>query len=189
VALGGGGRSASLGDAGAEGPSASVAANGAGNSQSAESGNAQDTSNPTPAADENDTTQPGFHDVQLHVISLAWAPTRSSFFSSFEVFIAEKWLRKDKSQLIKLVYVFLPYQERLSEYASGDLNVRKLRVTRDPTCDESLIQMTWPEGENRPGGSPSTGDNQTSATSDRKDLLPCYRTTADDYRQAVSHNR
>jgi len=121
------------------------------------------------------------------VISLAWAPPRSSFFSSFEVFIAEKWLRKDKSQLIKLVYVFLPYQQRLSEYTSGDLNVRKLRVTRDPTCDESLIQMTWPEGENGKGAQ-KPGDAQATS-SNRNDLLPCYRTTADDYRRAVSHNR
>jgi len=180
-----GGRATSLGDAAAQGPSSPAATDGAGNSESGASGVAQDASVPSAPEDDKDTAQPGFHDVQLHVISLAWAPQRSSFFSSFEVFIAEKWLRKDKSQLIKLVYVFLPYQQRLSEYASGDLNVRKLRVTRDPTCDESLIQMTWPEGEDGKG----VQKQEEPASSNGKDLLPCYRTTADDYRRAISHNR
>lgn len=185
--LGGVGRATPLADAGVEGPPASASANGAGNSQSGGSGISEDASTPSTAEEDDAGTHPGFQDVQLRVISLAWAPPRSSFFSSFEVFIAEKRLRKDKLQLIKLVYVFLPYQQRLSEYTSGDLNVRKLRVTRDPSCDESLIQMTWPEGENgkaaqKPGDAPATSSN-------RNDLLPCYRTTADDYRRAISHNR
>jgi hypothetical protein len=174
-----------MGDAIAQGPSSPAASNGAGSSESGASGVAQDVSNPSASEDNNDPTQPGFHDVQLRVLSLAWAPPRSSFFSSFEVFIAEKWLRKDKSQLIKLVYVFLPYQQRLSEYTSSDLNVRKLRVTRDPTCDESLIQMTWPEGEDGKGAQ----KQEDPSSSNPKDLLPCYRTTADDYRRAISHNR
>jgi hypothetical protein len=185
--LGSVGRATPMADSGAEGPLPPGPTNGAGNSQSGGSGIAQDVSNSSVPEDDNEGAHPGFQDVQLRVISLAWAPPRSSFFSSFEVFIAEKWLRKDKSQLIKLVYVFLPYQQRLSEYTSGDLNVRKLRVTRDPTCDESLIQMTWPEGENGKGAQ-KPGDAQATS-SNRNDLLPCYRTTADDYRRAVSHNR
>ena len=61
-----------------------------------------------------DRKHPIFQDVQLRVISLTWAPSRSSYFSSFEVFIAEKWLNKKESEVIKLVYEFLPYQQRLS---------------------------------------------------------------------------
>jgi hypothetical protein len=132
---------------------------------------------------------PIFQDVRLRVISLTWAPSRSSYFSSFEVFIAEKWLNKKESEFIKLVYEFLPYQQRLSEYGLQDLKVRRLRVTRDSTCDESLMQMAWPEGENGPAGSPHSGDGLASTSADRNNALPCYRTTADDYRRAVSRSR
>jgi hypothetical protein len=136
-----------------------------------------------------DRKHPIFQDVQLRVISLTLAPSRSSYFSSFEVFIAEKWLNNNESELIKLVYEFLPYQQRLSEYGSDDLKVPRLRVTRDSTCDESLMQMAWPEGENGPPGSHHSGDTLASTATDRNNALPCYRTTADDYRRAVSRGR
>jgi hypothetical protein len=136
-----------------------------------------------------DRRHPIFQDVQLRVITLTWAPSRSSYFSSFEVFIAEKWLNKKESEFIKLVYEFLPYQQRLSEYGFQDLKVRRLRVTRDSTCDESLMQMAWPEGENGPAGSHHSGDALASTSTDRNNALPCYRTTADDYRRAVSRSR
>ncbi len=137
----------------------------------------------------SDRKHPIFQDVQLRVISLTLAPSRSSYFSSFEVFIAEKWLNNNESELIKLVYEFLPYQQRLSEYASYELKVHKLRVTRDSTCDESLMQMAWPEGENGPPASHHSGDALASTVSDRNNALPCYRTTADDYRRALSRGR
>ena len=111
-----------------------------------------------------DRKHPIFQDVQLRVISLAWAPPRSSYFSNFEVFIAEKWLNKKESEFIKLVYEFLPYQQRLSEYDSPDLTVRRLRVTRDSTCDESLMQMAWPEGDKGPAASHPSGFQQTATT-------------------------
>ena len=129
-----------------------------------------------------DRKHPIFQDVQLRVISLTWAPSRSSYFASFEVFIAEKWLNKKESEFIKLVYEFLPYQQRLSEYRLDDLKIHKLRVTRDATCDESLMHMAWPEGEKGPRSS-------GNALADRNNALPCYRTTADDYRRAVSRSR
>ena len=132
---------------------------------------------------------PILQDVQLRVISLTWAPSRSSYFSSFEVFIAEKWLNNKESEFIKLVYEFLPYQQRLSEYGSNELKVHRLRVTRDSTCDESLMQMAWPEGENGPPASHHSGDALASTAPDRNNALPCYRTTADDYRRAVSRGR
>jgi hypothetical protein len=136
-----------------------------------------------------DRKHPIFQDVQLRVISLAWAPSRSSYFSSFEVFIAEKWLNNKESEFIKLVYEFLPYQERLSEYGSYELKVHRLRVTRDSTCDESLMQMAWPEGENGLPASHHSADAPVSTATDRNNALPCYRTTADDYRRAVSRGR
>jgi GAF domain len=150
---------------------------------------AKDVSTSSVPETGGDRKHPIFQDVQLRVISLTWAPSRSSYFSSFEVFIAEKWLNNKESEFIKLVYEFLPYQQRLSEYGSYELKVHRLRVTRDSTCDESLMQMAWPEGENDPPASHHSGDAPASTATDRNNALPCYRTTADDYRRAVSRGR
>jgi hypothetical protein len=135
-----------------------------------------------------DRAHPIYQDAQLRVIALAWAPPRSTYFSNFEVFLAEKWLNKEQVQFIKLVYVFLPYQRSLSEYGADALKVRRLRITRDLTCDESLTQIMWPEYENGPTGFRPSGEARASLSPDR-DLLPCYLTTADDYRRAVSPSR
>src|SRR5712691_11448520 len=131
---------------------------------------------------------PATQELPVRVIGLALALPSSSYFSNYEVFIAERQLSKDESQLIKLVYVSLPYQRRLSEYGLNNSRVYKLRVTRDPTCDETLLQMTWPETDPRPGSQYST-DSPALSPSDRNGMLPCYRTTADDYQRALSHSR
>jgi hypothetical protein len=115
--------------------------------------------------------------VPLRVIELALALPTTSYFSNYEAFVAERAISKEATQLIKLVYTFLPYQRRLTEYGINTSKTFRLRVTRDPSCDESLISMTWPEG----------GTGQASDSS--KDKLPCYRTTADDYRKALAGAR
>ena len=189
----GGGRASSLAGAHAESVLPPASAQGDGNSKP--DGNlggarvGKDVSISSVPETGGNRKHPIFQDVQLRVISLTWAPPRSSYFSNFEVFIAEKWLNKKESEFIKLVYEFLPYQQRLSEYDSHDLTVRRLRVTRDSTCDESLMQMAWPEDEKGPPGSPHSGDALASTSPDRNNALPCYRTTADDYRRAVSRSR
>ncbi len=111
--------------------------------------------------------------VPLRVVQLALALPMSSFFSNYEAFVAERAVNRETTQLIKLVYIFLPYQRRLTELGVNTSKKFNLRVTRDPSCDESLISMTWPEGEAK--GKPAESD---------KNKLPCYRTTADDYRRA-----
>jgi hypothetical protein len=111
----------------------------------------------------------------------------SSYFSNYEVFIAERRVAKDETQLIKLVYVSLPYQRRLSEYGLNN-RVFKLRVIRDPSCDESLMQMTWPDADQAKSG-PAPASNSPELKSGHSDKLPCYRTTADDYRKALSRSR
>ncbi len=187
------GRASSLAGARAEGVLPPASAQGEGNSKpGGKLGGTtvgKDVSISSAPETGGDRKHPIFQDVQLRVISLTWAPSRSSYFSSFEVFIAERWLNKKESEFIKLVYEFLPYQQRLSEYGSDDLKVRRLRVTRDSTCDESLMQMAWPEYENGPTGSHHSGDALASTSADRNNALPCYRTTADDYRRAVSRSR
>jgi hypothetical protein len=125
----------------------------------------------------------------VRVIGLAMSLPSSSYFSNYEVFIAERRISKDESQLIKLVYQSLPYQRRLSEYGLNNARVFKLRVIRDPSCDESLMQMTWPDANQSKSGSPPPSDSPELNSSGRSDKLPCYRTTADDYRKAISRRR
>jgi hypothetical protein len=186
---GAGGRASSLAAARAEGVSPPALAKGEGNSKQGGASVEKNVVISSVPETGGDRKHPIFQNVQLRVISLTWAPRRSSYFSNFEVFIAEKWLNKKESELIKLVYEFLPYQQRLSEYRYYDLKVNKLRVARDSTCDESLMQMAWPEGDKGSAGSDHSGDATASISTDRNNALPCYRTTADDYQRAVSRSR
>jgi hypothetical protein len=186
---GAGGRASSLARARADGGLPPAAARNAHNSELGGARAAKDGFSSSVLETGGNRMHPIPQEVQLRVIGLAWAPPRSTYFSNFEVFFAEKWLNKEEWQSIKLVYVFLPYQQRLSEYGFDELKVRKLRVTRDPTCDESLMQMAWSEGENGPAGPHHSSVALASTSTDRNELLPCYRTTADDYRQAVWRRR
>src|SRR3989440_6711137 len=131
---------------------------------------------------------PVTEEMAIRLIGLALALPSSSYFSNYEVFIAERRISKVASQLIKLVYVSLPYQRRLSEYGLSNSRVYKLRVSRDRTCDESLLKMTWTVTDPHPGSQSST-DCPGLSPNDRNGMLPCYRTTADDYRRALSRGR
>jgi hypothetical protein len=116
---------------------------------------------------------------------LALALPSSSFFSNYEVFIAEREFDKKEKRLIKLVYESRPTQRRLSDYGVSVATTYKLRVKRDPTCDESAAQIT--------GGHYSEVQNTLSdpalSANDKDNVLPCYRTTADDYQKAASKKK
>ena len=127
-------------------------------------------------------------ELSVRLIGLALSLPNSSYFANYEVFIAERRIKNAQSQFIKLVYESLPYQRRLSEYALNSAKVYRLRVRRDLSCDESLLQMTWPESDPHPSSQYST-DSPGLTANDRNNMLPCYRTTADDYRKALSHGR
>jgi hypothetical protein len=141
---------------------------------------------PQSAAKEPEAkSEPSTEEMPLRLIGLAMALPNSSYFSNYEVYIAERKLRKNLTELVKLVYVYLPYQRRLSEYGIDQSKVFKLLVSRDRTCDESLMQMTWPETD-RPPDAQNATDAPGLSTADKKSMLPCYRTTADDYRKAMA---
>ena len=129
--------------------------------------------------------EPQSEEMPLRLIGLAMALPNSSYFSNYEVYIAERKLRKNLTELVKLVYVYLPYQRRLSEYGVDQSKVFKLLVSRDHSCDESLMQMTWPETD-RPPDAHNATDAPGLSAADKKSMLPCYRTTADDYRKAMA---
>jgi hypothetical protein len=176
--------------AGSGGPS-SDSASAAGGSSAAQGGSAGAGENGGAVNEQSGTTdnsrEPATVEIPLHLIGPVLALPGSSYFSNYEVFIAERGIGKNRTELIKLVYVSLPYQRRLSEYSQSDWTLRKLRVTRDKSCDESLLQMTWPETDPRPDAE-HAADSPALSPKDRKGMLPCYRTTADDYRRALSRH-
>jgi hypothetical protein len=139
----------------------------------------------TAAKEPEAKSEPPTEEMPLRLIGLAMALPNSSYFSNYEVYIAERKLRKNLTELVKLVYVYLPYQRRLSEYGVDQSKVFKLLVSRDRTCDESLMQMTWPETD-RPPDAHNATDAPGLSAADKKSMLPCYRTTADDYRKAMA---
>ena len=122
-------------------------------------------------------------ELSVNFVGLALTLGSSSYFSSREVFIAEDRVRHGGSRLIKLVYEFLPYQPRLSDYGPNYPAVDKLRVTRDPNCDEPLRQVM---SSARPFSDQLQQDLQGSNWQAR--TLECYRTTAEDYRRAREHH-
>jgi len=107
----------------------------------------------------------------------------SSYFSNYEVFIAEQRLARHQSHLIKLVYEFLAYQRRLSDYGPNYPGIENLRVTRDRSCDQALMQVASSASTVRWSQSARLQVSAKSLTQGQG-TLECYRTTADDYRRA-----
>jgi len=126
--------------------------------------------------------------LSIYFIGPALAFPQSSYFSNFEVFIAEERIGRHQSRVIKLVYDFLPYQPRLSDLGPGYPALDNLRAIRDPSCDEPLKEVVsfatslhWPKA--------SLAQLNTTSSKQRQTVLPCYQTTADDYRKALEHHR
>src|SRR6266699_2780689 len=91
------------------------------------------TSPPRPVIDNSrgpveNPRGPVTEEMAIRLIGLALALPSSSYFSNYEVFIAERRISKVASQLIKLVYVSLPYQRRLSESVLSTSRMYKLCV-------------------------------------------------------------
>ena len=137
---------------------------------------------PLPPREIEDPVGGGPQELPVRLIGLALALPSSSYFSNYEVYIAERRVGKDKSQLIKLVYESRPYQKRVSEYGMNETKIYKLRITRDAACDETASQVVGTQ--NSPLQGSSTRGGLTSI--DPNGMLPCYRTTVDDYRKALA---
>src|SRR5580692_796265 len=126
-------------------------------------------------------------DLQVRLIALAEADPRSSFFSTHEVFVAAQQLSEGESRLVKLVYTFLPYQPRLSEYDFDYSVVHDLRAARDPDCDQSLAQITTDERTRTQVALKYSADSPVLNTGRHRSALPCFSTTAQDYTKAIHH--
>jgi hypothetical protein len=145
----------------------------------------------SPTAAGNNDNKATVEELPLGLLGLVFAAPGTSYFSNFEVFVAKRRVGKEQLQLIKLVYEFLPYQRRLSEYDLNNLPPRviKLRVIPDPSCNESLAQMMQVPSD--PTG-PATEYPKLPAalrSTDLNAVLSCYRTTASDFQKAMSRAR
>jgi len=179
-------------------PSPSVA--GAGNSSGSSGTGAMDPqpvvpSSVSPASSASPAaavrTEPTVEELPLGLLGLVFAPPGTSFFSNFEVFVAKRRVGKEQLELIKLVYEFLPYQRRLSEYGLNNLPPRviKLRVTADPSCNESLGRMMEPHTDPTLPARKYPELPAELRSSDPNAVLPCYRTNAEDFRKAMARAR
>jgi hypothetical protein len=126
---------------------------------------------------------PDTRELSVNFMVPALVLPMSSYFSNYEVFIAEQRITRHQSRLIKLVYEFLSYQPRLSDEGPNYPGIENLRATRDRSCDQALMQVA--SSATTVLGSLS-GRLQLSAKSleQQQSTLECYRTTADDYRRA-----
>ena len=123
-------------------------------------------------------------EVSLNFIGAVLPLPSSSYFANSEIFLAEEHVNRHRSRLIKLVYDFLPYQPRLSDYGPNYPVVYKLHVTRDPSCDEALMHMT--SSVTTSGSTPINRLQLDPKYSNQQQrTLACFRTTADDYRRAT----
>jgi hypothetical protein len=140
---------------------------------------------PQPPGPVDDPAGRVIPELPVRVLGIALTLPSSSFFSNYEVFLAERQNDKNIAQIIKLVFESRPTQRRLSEYGVKDSKIVKLRVKRDPTCDETAAQMTGVHLSELLNASPESAVRSTDANT----VLPCYRTTADDYQKMLSRKR
>ena len=122
--------------------------------------------------------------MRVRLVAVALADPRSTFFSSHEVFIAEKEISHEEWGLIKLVYTFLPYQPRLLESGFDYSVVHELIASRDPNCDETVSKLT--ERQLPARHEPLIyAPHVPREDLDRRHIpLPCYETNADEYSKA-----
>jgi len=193
----GGTRLGSLAGAGADAVSPPLPVQSAGNSGAGGPGKILEPMDPLPldaassAPAVNNGNEVTIEELPLGLLGVVFAAPGSSFYSNFEVFVAKRRVGKDQLQLIKLVYEFLPYQRRLSDYNLNNQRQRviKLRVTPDPGCDESLGQVIQSHTD---PSVPATESQKLPAallSYDMNAILPCYRTTATDFQRAMSESR
>ena len=126
--------------------------------------------------------------MKLRLVALAWNHPRGSAFANEEVFIAEKELDPGEWRLVKLVYEFLPYQPRLSDYGLDHETVHELHAVRDESCDEPLRQlMSGETGDWKGDRSHVQWSTEAPAVNPERQRapLPCYETSADDYDKAM----
>jgi hypothetical protein len=120
--------------------------------------------------------------IRVRLVAVAYADhPRSSFFSSQEVFVAETEIGHEEWSLIKLVFTFLPYQERLSESGFDYSVVHMVSAWRHPDCDQTVEQLTARSRPDRHEPLIYSPNTPREDLDERPIPLPCYETNADAY--------
>jgi hypothetical protein len=151
-------------------------------------GNPEEAAPPSQAAADEPREQ-AVQELPVNLIGLVLALPGTSYFSNYEVFLARRRMSKDQTVLIKLVYEFLPYQRRLSEYDLKNAKVYRLSVVRDTSCDETLAQMLHPQIDESHPGKAYAIDPDVLGPNDPNNVMACYRTTADEFQRSVTRIR
>jgi hypothetical protein len=123
--------------------------------------------------------------IRVRLVAMAISLPRSSFFKSYEVFVAETEIGHDEWRLIKLVFYFLPYEPRLSESGFDYSVVHEVSASRDENCDQTIAQLTE---RNLPDRHEPLiySRNVPREDLDRRHIsLPCYETSAYEYIKAT----
>ena len=119
--------------------------------------------------------------IRVRLVAVASSLPRSSYGSSYEVFIAETEVGDGEWSLIKLVFSFLAFQPRLSDTGFDYSVVHEIAAWRDPDCDQTVVELTarsLPRRRVRVIYAP----NVPKENLDRRRIpLPCYQTNADEY--------
>jgi hypothetical protein len=119
--------------------------------------------------------------MRVRLVAVAISLPRSSYFKSYEVFVAETEIAHDEWSLIKLIFSFLPYEPRLSESGLDYSVVHEVSAWRDQRCDQTIAQLTARSLPNR--HEPLIySRNVPRVDLDRRRIpLPCYETSAYEY--------
>jgi hypothetical protein len=185
----GSGRRNSLGTDGGQAVPPAPSVDSAGSSGGNGSGMGSPAVAPPQQAAADDHHEQAVQELPVNLIGLVLALPGTSYFSNYEVFVARRRTSQDATVLIKLVYEFLPYQKRLSDYDMKNTKVYKLTVVRDATCDETLAQMFRPQIDEAHPGKQYTLDPAVLGPNNPNAVLMCYRTTADEFRKSITKAR
>jgi hypothetical protein len=119
--------------------------------------------------------------LRVRLVAVAISLPRSSFFKSYEVFVAETEIAHEEWGLIKLVFTFLPYEPRLSESGFDYSVVHEVSASRDPNCDQTIAQLTARSLPNRHEPLIYSRNVPREDLDRRRIALPCYETSAYEY--------
>jgi hypothetical protein len=122
--------------------------------------------------------------IRVRLVALAISLPRSSFFKSYELFVAETEIGHDEWRLIKLVFNFLPYEPRLSESGFDYSVVHEVSALRDQNCDQTIAQLTARSLPNRHEPLVYSRNVPREDLDRRRISLPCYETSAYEYIKA-----
>lgn len=119
--------------------------------------------------------------MRVRLVALAISLPRSSFFKSYEVFVAETELHREEWSPIKLVFYFLPYEPKLSESGFDYSVVHEVSASRDENCDQTVADLTARNVPDRHEPLVYSRNVPSKDLDHRRLPLPCYETSAYEY--------